>query len=722
MTFKLLFRNIKKDYRDYGIFIITMMICSAAYYAFFSITSDWYNPSVSVVFDISKIELPMRYAMVGISLISIFLVKHVVSYLLLKKQKEIGLQNLMGINKKSLAKLFFREIVILGIIATVIGILLGGVLAQFVNFFLLKTFNGEGGLIFPYYPDTILYTLFFFTIIFILVGAFESKKISKKRIIELLYAEESEQIKVDGKTIKLIHGLAFLVNIFFLYMGLSLLKNYYDTRVPFIGRIVYFLMALFPAIYVFTMIISKIRKRSESELSKKLVIIESIMAGLNIVYIFVVIQLNLPGESAGIFNYLFRAGAYTAFLIYHYFYIYRYKAKDKSWQSIFFKGQIKSKLNRHGDVFSLISLVIFISVLLLIIQPILSSWSEGYLHSRMVQDIQIISTYNSTTSEDEIVQDDYSEVFQYLEDEGIEVSDYTYVNTYLPKAEDFTKRVRYDFPVTVIKLSEYNHLLKMAGESPVEFSKDEYIVQTQYGSDTSKMDENTFRDLETDRGLYSLSENGIYTKKISEYLYNSHVDALYVLNDSEVEDLTFVGRSLMLDLSEDFNIINARELEDLFDEKYEDSTAYKRFMRIGTIEINSITTVVFIMKTAMNYLSIILLLISFTIIALIELEDSLYNKSRYTTLWQLGISKTQIYSLTSKQLLISFWKPLILGISGAIVIGLLFMMSISNIIVTYIGYGIFGSIGLALLIVTILFVVYYLLTYYMFLSNLKRRD
>ena len=145
-------------------------------------------------------------------------------------------------------------------------------------------------------------------------------------------------------------------------------------------------------------------------------------------------------------------------------------------------------------------------------------------------------------------------------------------------------------------------------------------------------------------------------------------------------------------------------------------------MRIGTIEINSITTVVFIMKTAMNYLSIILLLISFTIIALIELEDSLYNKSRYTTLWQLGISKTQIYSLTSKQLLISFWKPLILGISGAIVIGLLFMMSISNIIVTYIGYGIFGSIGLALLIVTILFVVYYLLTYYMFLSNLKRRD
>ena len=236
------------------------------------------------------------------------------------------------------------------------------------------------------------------------------------------------------------------------------------------------------------------------------------------------------------------------------------------------------------------------------------------------------------------------------------------------------------------------------------------------------MDENTFRDLETDRGLYSLSENGIYTKKISEYLYNSHVDALYVLNDSEVEDLTFVGRSLMLDLSEDFNIINARELEDLFDKKYEDSTAYKRFMRIGTIEINSITTTAFIMKTAMNYLSIILLLISFTIIALIELEDSLYNKSRYTTLWQLGISKTQIYSLTSKQLLISFWKPLILGISGAIVIGLLFMMSISNIIVTYIGYGIFGSIGLALLIVTILFVVYYLLTYYMFLSNLKRRD
>ncbi|NLY21329.1 MAG: ABC transporter permease [Tissierellia bacterium] len=723
MTFKLLIKNIKKDYRDYGIFIITMMICSAAYYAFFSITSKWYNPSVSIVFDISKMELPIRYGMAGISLITVFLVKHVIDYLLLKKQKEIGLQNLMGLNKKLLSDLFFKEVVILGVISTGIGIVLGGVLAQFVNFFLLKTFNGEIRLIFPYYPDSILYTLAFFTTLFIVVGKIVSRKINSKKIIELLYAEEDEQIKGEGITIKIVHGLTFMINLFFVYLGFQILKMYYDSRIPILGKVIYILLFIFPVIYVLIIVVSKISKVKESELAKKLAVIELIMSVLNIGYVFGTIHLNLPGDTIGIFNYLIRSGVYVALFIYHFFYIYQYRKSDNSWSSIFFSGQIKSKMNRHRSVFSLISLVIYIAVLIFIIQPILTSWSEGYLRSRMVQDIQIITTYNNTTSEEEISIDDYEEVFDFLLDEKIDIKDYTYVDSYLAKQGDFRSRVRYDFPMNVLRLSEYNHLLMMSGDEPVELNRDEYIVQIQEGTDIGNYDESVFLGLETDSKVYKLKANGVYSKNISEYLYNAHVNSLYVINDSEVENMVFVGRSLMIDVEEDFDIFKARELEQLFDEKYDnEDSGFHKYIRIDSIETNSIITIVFIMKTVMTYLSIILLLISFTIIALIELEDSLYNKNRYRSLWQLGISRSKIYRLASKQLLISFWKPLFLGIGGAIIIGSMFMISISDIIQMYVGPNILETIGMVLIIIIMLFIVYYLLTYYMFLSNLKRRD
>ncbi|SHH03353.1 putative ABC transport system permease protein [Anaerosphaera aminiphila DSM 21120] len=723
MTFKILIRNVKKDYRDYGIFIITMMICSAVYYAFFSITSKWYNPDISVVFDLSRFNGIIRYSMAAVSLISIFLVKHVTGYLSLRKQKEFGLQNLMGLNKKKVCSLFFNEIVILGTIATLLGIILGGLLAQFINFFLIKTFDGNSTFIFPYYPDTIFYTLIFFIAIFIVVGKFESYKLKKKKIIDMIYAEDREQTKNRDRTIKIFHILTFIVNCWLTYSGYFTLKGFYDSRIPFIGKFLYISLFLIPLCYVVTLVVMKLLKKSDYIISKALVVFEFILAFLNILYVYGLMEINLPGDTKTSFGYIVRSGIYVGFLIFHYFYIYKFKGKDSSWESIFLKGQISSKLNRHRNVFSLISLVIYSSVLIFIILPMITGWSEGYLNSRMTQDVQVVGTYKSTTSEDKIYKDDFKVVFNYLDKEDISIKEYVVLDTYLPKKSDFKRRLRYDFPIETLKLSEYNKLLQINGYEPIKLGSGEYAVQVKHNLDKSDFDEKIFQGLETDFGEFKLKKGGVYDFLIPEYIYNAHVQALYILNDVDVENLTFVGSSLYMDLTEELDFKRAEELEGLFNEEYEivkDGLA--QFIRIRTLEKNTITTTVFLMKLILNYLAIILLLISFTIIALIELEDSLYNKKRYTTLWQLGISKTKIQKLTSKQLLFSFWRPLIISVTGALIIGLMYMFSIKTVIKSYVGAEIFGSIAFVLFIILILFLIYYLLTYYMFLANLNRRD
>lgn len=723
MTFKLLIRNVKKDYKDYGIFIITMMICSGVYYAFFSITSKWYNPNVSVVYDLSYVEGIIRYSIAGVSLVSVFLVKHVTGYLSLKKQKEFGLQNLMGLNKKIISTLFFREILLLGVISTLMGIVLGGVLSQFVNFFLIRTFDGTAQFMFPYYPDTIFSTIVFFTAMFGIVGKFESYKLLKKKIIDMTYAEENEQINEKDNIIKVIHLFGLIVNIYFTYLGFVNLVEYYDRRIPFLGKTIYISLFLFPLCYIIVLIISKLLKRSDSQISQILVPIEIILAVSNISYIFGIIELNLPGDVNSSFQYLLNSGVYVAFFVYHYFYVYKFKSKNSSWESIFLKGQVGSKLRKHRQIFSLISIIIYASVLLFIVQPIITAWSEGYLNSRMTQDIQIISTYNSVAEEKNIRQDRFESVFKFLERENIEIEDSVFINTYLPKYSDFERRLRYDFPMTILKLSEYNELLRMNGYKPISLESNEYAVQIKHNTKEVEYDDDIFNGLETDNGRYDLKRNGVYDYLISEYLFNSHVDAIYILKDTNVDGLLFVGTNLFVDLAKELDIVRARELEELFNLNYENVIGEaSKFIRLYSVEKNNIITYNFLIRSIMNYLAIILLLISFTIIALIELEDSLYNKDRYTKLWQLGVPKGKINKLTSKQLLFSFWRPLMIGLLGALSIGVMFLFSISDKIKTYVDASIFGSIGTVLFIILILLLVYYLLTYYMFLSNLKRRD
>ena len=92
MYAKLIFKNAKRSVKDYLIYIVTMTLCVTLFYAFLSISSTHYHPTISAEYNISLLAGGMKLAICGISLLLLFLIHYVNRFMLRKKQSELCAQ------------------------------------------------------------------------------------------------------------------------------------------------------------------------------------------------------------------------------------------------------------------------------------------------------------------------------------------------------------------------------------------------------------------------------------------------------------------------------------------------------------------------------------------------------------------------------------------------------------------------------------------------------
>ena len=72
MYAKLIFKNAKRSVKDYLIYIVTMTLCVTLFYAFLSISSTHYHPTIGAEYNISLLAGGMKLAICGISLLLLF--------------------------------------------------------------------------------------------------------------------------------------------------------------------------------------------------------------------------------------------------------------------------------------------------------------------------------------------------------------------------------------------------------------------------------------------------------------------------------------------------------------------------------------------------------------------------------------------------------------------------------------------------------------------------
>ena len=114
MYAKLVFSNAKQSVKDYLVYIVTMTICVTLFYAFLSISSSYYSPDIGSEYDFTLLSDGMKIAICMITLLLLFLIRFVNHYMLRRKQKEFAVQSIMGMEQKTIGRIFFAETLIMG--------------------------------------------------------------------------------------------------------------------------------------------------------------------------------------------------------------------------------------------------------------------------------------------------------------------------------------------------------------------------------------------------------------------------------------------------------------------------------------------------------------------------------------------------------------------------------------------------------------------------------
>ena len=193
MYAKLIFRNARRSVRDYLIYIVTMTICVTLFYSFLSISSSYYHPDIGSTYDFTMLGDGMKMAICAITLILLFLIWFVNGYMLRRRQKEFALQSIMGMEQRTIGRLFFAETFLMGGISVAAGIFLGAFCSQFITAMLLTSYGQSYRISWMLFPDTVLLTVVFFSLSFVIVGLFNTRAIRKTKIIDMLSADRENE-------------------------------------------------------------------------------------------------------------------------------------------------------------------------------------------------------------------------------------------------------------------------------------------------------------------------------------------------------------------------------------------------------------------------------------------------------------------------------------------------------------------------------------------------
>ena len=737
MYAKLVLRNAKRSVKDYLIYIVTMTICVTLFYSFLSISSSYYQPDIGSEYDFTMLSDGMKVAICAVTLVLLFLIRFVNNYMLRRRQKEFAVQAVMGMEQRTIGRLFFAETFVMGMISIVIGIFLGVFCSQFITAMLLTSYGKSYELSWTLFPDTVLLTVCFFIISFVVVGMFNTRTIQKTKIIDMLAADRKNDPELKrGRWIVIAAVLFELFTIWMAVTGVQKVWFYYDSRFALPVKVMFWGNIILPAAALLWSVWCMIRRKKYgfSKWILGLFICSALNACIAASVPAFINQYYLPLGAGTINQYLLFVLVDLIFFICSLIYLassfiaywkekspeHRYKGEN-----LFFFGQVLSKLNTTSKTMTLISVTLVLAMFLFIAAPILTGWASGYLDIRSMYDVQIYTRYNDVYDEKNLPHDDYEIVTEYLMEHGIEADYDCTFSLYLPEKEDFHNRVKYDFPVVAISLSDYNRVREMLGYEPVSLSENEFTTQWQAIATEEERDsflkENTH--VMTDAGELILSGQPYYEEAIGETAYNSYTDVLYVFPDSVCEKLLPVMRNRYITTSGSISYENARELEQTFSDEYPEDTdtGVSYGIRLSTLQINSTKANNFVLQATMLYGAVVLMVICLTILSLQQLLDAGKYKYRFGILRKLGVEEEKIGRLVLKQLSVWFGLPILVAVIVATVVIAYFIQTVSAEISAYIGFGaLLLQMGMIAGILVLLLICYFISTWILFKRSISK--
>lgn len=213
MLWKLSLTGIKSRFKDYLVLFSGLTFASAIFYMFMTLATNpaFLKGSLSIAFQITQIVFGF-----GIALLSIITFVYIVyanSFLLSMRQKDYGMYMMLGAMTSKIGRLIFTETLVVGLLATLLGTVLGVALTQGVSSILISQLGLQIHKFVGFYLPALLWTIAFFAILFFLAAFWNRHKLVKSNIINLLH-EDQKPVKLHRnklwKFIEALLGIALL--------------------------------------------------------------------------------------------------------------------------------------------------------------------------------------------------------------------------------------------------------------------------------------------------------------------------------------------------------------------------------------------------------------------------------------------------------------------------------------------------------------------------------
>ena len=681
MYAKLAKSNARKSIKDYLIYFITITICVSLFYAITSLSSSSYEFITEDSYNFKTLQLILKYSTYVITAILILLIAYVNKYMIRRRQREFATYILLGAEQKSIAFMFFIETLIIGTLAIIAGIFVGTLFSQAITALVLVSVNQEVVFTLRLYMDTVVITFIFFIAMFCIIGLYNVSVLNKIKLIDMLNASKQVefQFRRSGKVYGVIFGLSILLYIVCVYCTFKLINTEIDYSIKsltYIGiSLVSFIIGTFALFY-------------------------------SISYILI----YLKGKCIN----------------------FKYEGTN-----LFLIGSIVSKIKTAPILMATIAMTFLGAMISFIMTLAMAQWSLGYLNMRVPYDIDIRNDYSYNFDIEDITKLDYGEVVQYLNDEGYSVRDYCQVEKYFIDKDEFYTGDRNNSPMLAISLSDFNKLRTMLGYEKINLKENEFT--TQWHSVVNNTEISKFlsknKYLNVNGEILNISKDSHYKESIGEGIYDFYSYNIIILPDKVCKDLTLAETNFLANLNNQMSYEDAVNFESKYIEKwFKENNRYliekysKEFDitssiidgRVKSSETNNILNMTLAMRILGVYLCIVLLTISFTVLALGQLTDSIEHKDRYNVLRKLGVEENDINKIVLKQISIYFVVPIAIALIGVGIFIYNYYLMYKEIIVTFIGFNLFiFSIATGIILTICVYMCYFAGTYYTFKRNIK---
>ena len=204
---KLAFLNLKKNHKTYVPYLFTCILTVMLFYALSAIGM---NSGMEQIRGGTSIGTVMEWVTAltgGFSLIFLFYTN---SFLIKQRKKELGLYQVMGMDKKNLSLMMLWETLITAVVSLGAGLLLGLALGKLLFLIFLKIIHFPVPLDFAVEPEPLLQTVRLFLAVFLINLLWNLFRVARSGITELVGASRAGEKEPRGKWLLALLGLASL--------------------------------------------------------------------------------------------------------------------------------------------------------------------------------------------------------------------------------------------------------------------------------------------------------------------------------------------------------------------------------------------------------------------------------------------------------------------------------------------------------------------------------